>query len=48
MKNNYPTENKKTNKLYAIKEMSKAKIIDKKSIDSIQAERDILSALHSP
>lgn len=39
---------KKTNKLYAIKEMAKVKIIDKKSIDSIQAERDIMSSLHSP
>ena len=27
--------------------MSKAKIIDKKSIESIQAERDILSSLNS-
>lgn len=28
--------------------MSKAKIIDKKSVDSILGERDILSTLHHP
>jgi serine/threonine protein kinase len=39
---------KRTGKHYAIKEMSKVKIIDKKSIENIQMERDILSSLHSP
>ena len=39
---------KRTGKIYAIKEMSKAKIIDKKSVDSILGERDILSTLHHP
>ena len=39
---------KKTGKVYAIKEMSKTKIIDKNSVDSIQGEREILSYLHHP
>lgn len=39
---------KRTGKHYAIKEMSKVKIIDKKSIENIQMERDILASLHSP
>ena len=39
---------KKTGKVYAIKEMSKTKIIDKNSVDSIQGEREILSNLHHP
>ena len=33
---------------YAMKEMSKAKIIDKKSEKSIKNERDILSTMHHP
>ena len=33
---------------YAMKEMSKAKIIDKKSEKSIKNERDILSSMHHP
>ena len=33
-------------KIYAKKEMSKAKIIDKKSIDSILGEKEFLSSIH--
>ena len=39
---------KKTGKIYAIKEMSKAKIIDKKSVDNILGEKNLLSQLHHP
>ena len=39
---------KKTNELYALKEMSKTKIIDKKSEKSINGEREFLSFLHHP
>ena len=39
---------KKTNELYALKEMSKTKIIDKKSEKSINGEREFLSYLHHP
>ena len=39
---------KKTRKIYALKEMSKVKIIDRKSIKSIRAERDFLAVLHHP
>ena len=39
---------KKTNKKYALKEMSKVKIIDKKCEKSIKAEREFLSKLHHP
>ena len=39
---------KKTKQLYAIKEMSKVKIIDKKSEKSIKNEREFLSYLHNP
>ena len=37
---------KKTNKLYAMKEMSKTKIIDKKSINSIKSELYFLSKIN--
>ena len=37
---------KTTGKIYAIKEMSKAKIIDKKSVDSVLGEKNLLSQLH--
>ena len=37
---------KKTSKVYALKEMSKVKIIDKKSQKSILTERNILAQLH--
>ena len=39
---------KKENKLYAMKEMSKAKIIDKRSEKGIKDERDLLSKLYHP
>jgi len=39
---------KKTQKLYALKEMSKVKIIDRKSEKSIKNERNFLSFLHHP
>jgi len=39
---------KKNNKKYALKEMSKVKIIDKKSEKSIKAEREFLAKLHHP
>ena len=41
-------QEKKTKKLYALKEMSKTKIIDKKSEKSINGEREFLSFLHHP
>ena len=39
---------KKTNKKYALKEMSKVKIIDRRSEKSIKGERDFLSILRHP
>ena len=39
---------KKTQKVYALKQMSKVKIIDKKSENSIKTERLLLSKLHHP
>ena len=39
---------KKTKKQYALKEMAKAKIIDKKSEKSIKYERELLSRLKHP
>ena len=39
---------KKTNNYYALKEMSKVKIIDKRSEKSIMSERTLLSKLHHP
>ena len=39
---------KKLNTLYAMKEMSKAKIIDKRSEKGIKGERELLSKLHHP
>ena len=39
---------KKTNQFYALKEMSKAKIIDKKSEKSIKYERDLLAKIKHP
>ena len=38
----------KTETLYALKQMSKAKIIDKKSERSIKYERDLLAKIHHP
>ena len=39
---------KKRKKYYALKEMSKAKIVDKKSVESIIFERDLLSEMNHP
>lgn len=39
---------KKNQKLYALKEMSKVKIIDRKSEKSIKTERELLARLHHP
>ena len=39
---------KKNGKVYALKEMSKVKIIDKKSQKSILMERNILAQLQHP
>ena len=44
----WSVKSKKTNKCYALKQMSKVKIIDKKSIKSINSEREFLSELFSP
>ena len=39
---------RQTKNLYAMKEMNKAKIIDKKSDKSVKNERDLLSKLNHP
>ena len=39
---------KKSKKFYAFKEMSKAKIVDKKSERSIQYEKQLLSQINHP
>ena len=44
----WKVKHKKTSKEYALKEMSKLKIIDKKSVKSIKTEREFLSKLHHP
>ena len=44
----WSVKSKKINRYYALKQMSKVKIIDKKSIKSINSERDLLSELYSP
>ncbi|KAL4439114.1 hypothetical protein ABPG74_008889 [Tetrahymena malaccensis] len=44
----WKVEHKKTKQLYAMKEMSKAKIITKKSINSVMNERYLLSTLKNP
>ena len=44
----WKVKSKKTKLLYALKEMSKLKVIDKKSIKSINSERELLSKLHHP
>ena len=40
--------NKKDKKNYALKEMSKVKIIDTKSVNNILFERDLLSKMNHP
>ena len=44
----WKVKSKKTKTKYALKEMSKLKVIDKKSIKSINSERELLSKLHHP
>lgn len=44
----WKVEKKKTKKLYALKEMSKARIISKRSVKSVMNERYILAELKSP
>ena len=44
----WKVKHKHTLKLYALKEMSKLKIIDRKSVKSIKTEREFLSKLHHP
>ena len=39
---------KKTNHIYAMKEMQKAKIVNKKSINSVMNERTLLADLEHP
>ncbi len=39
----WKVEKKKTKKLYAMKEMSKARIIQKRSVTSVMNERKLLS-----
>lgn len=44
----WKVENKKNKKLFALKEMSKALIITKKSVNSVMNERNLLSTLKHP
>ena len=44
----WKVEHKQTKQPYALKEMSKLKIIDKKSIKSIKSELELLSQMESP
>ena len=44
----WKVEKKKTKKLYAMKEMSKARIIQKRSVNSVMNERKLLSQLKHP
>ena len=44
----WKVSHKKYKKIYAMKEMSKLKIIDKKSIASIKNERELLSKIYHP
>lgn len=44
----WKVERKKTKQVYAMKEMSKARIITKRSIKSVMNERQILTQLHNP
>ena len=43
----WKVKHKKTKKFYALKEMSKLKVLDKKSEKSINSEREFLSKLHN-
>ena len=44
----WKVKSKKNKKYYALKEMSKLKVLDKKSEKSIKSERDFLSKLNNP
>jgi protein kinase A len=44
----WKVDRKKTKQQYAMKEMSKARIITKRSIKSVMNERQILTQLHNP
>ena len=44
----WKVENKKSKKQFAMKEMSKARIVTKRSIKSVMNEREILTQLHNP
>ena len=44
----WKVRHKKSKKFYALKEMSKLKVLDKKSEKSINSEREFLSKLHNP
>ena len=44
----WKVDQKKTGKTYAMKEMYKTKIIEKKSIDSVMNERKLLCKLKHP
>ena len=44
----WKVQHKKTKQVYALKEMYKAKIIQKKSINSVMNERKLLAKLHHP
>ena len=44
----WKVERKKTKQQYAMKEMSKARIITKRSIKSVMNEKQILTTLHNP
>ena len=44
----WKVEYKKTGKTYAMKEMSKARIITKKSVNSVMNERKLLAQLKHP
>lgn len=44
----WKVESKKGRQIFAMKEMSKARILNKKSIKSVMNERSILSQLNNP
>jgi len=44
----WKVELKKTKQLFAMKEMSKSKIITKRSVNSVMSEKQLLSCLKHP
>ncbi len=44
----WKVHSKKYKKFYALKEMSKAKIIDKKNVEAVMNERELLMSLDHP